>query len=140
MTANLLALAERCEAATGPDRELDAQIIIALEHPEYHFPDEVLNRKPSSWDEAAGRFRHDGSGGSVSWPAFTASVDAALTLVPEGWNDNVSWSAKKQKARAWCEWMPEAPFAPSDWIVHYGRGANRALAICAAALRARAAQ
>ena len=112
--AALLALAERCEDARGPDREIDIRICT-----------DALNK--SRLDE-----------GFQVAPTFTASVDAALTLVPEGWNDNVSWSAKKQKARAWCEWMPEAPFAPSDWIVHYGRGANRALAICAAALRARA--
>lgn len=133
MTQQLLELAERCEAATGPDREIDAQIIVTLEHPEYRYPDEVLNRKPSSWDEAAGRFRHDGFGGSIPWPAYTASIDAALTLVPSGH----LWQVNQWETGADAHMAPTRPiYSPQP----KAKAATPALAICAAALRARAAQ
>ena len=57
----LLKLAERVEAATGPDRELDREIA------------HVLLSWPLRWIP-----------GNRSWQ-FTASLDAAMTLVPEGW-------------------------------------------------------
>ena len=125
---DLLALAERCEAATGPDRELTAEIqVLLFEKPDYRFPDQVLNRKPSSWNEAAGRFRHDGFGGSRPWPDYTASVDAALTLVPDGLRQFGTDTV--------------GPFAALGWPVkHFARAKSEALALCAAALRARVAQ
>lgn len=127
--ATLLALAERCETATGPDRELDGAIYIAVLIPA----------------ERAGRI--DQNGGFVGWwpkdgpyvgarevPAYTASLDAALTLVPEGWH----WSADSRRfgyvrGRGPQDGAPD----PEGWA----RGtATPALALCAAALRALAAQ
>ena len=98
----LLELAERCEAATGPDWELDGEI-----------------------------HRVRGLNLHASQISYTASVDAALSLVLEGscWRI-VGW--------------PKATTTPRYGALVEGArdsfGATPALAICAAALRARAAQ
>lgn len=80
----LLDLAARCEAATEPDRELDAMIAVAVD-----FVGEDSN-PPSA------RALHTDFGGSNSFadigkhwprlPPYTASLDAAMSLylrVPE---------------------------------------------------------
>jgi hypothetical protein len=65
----LKALAERCEQASGPDREINKDILLALGYSwrgmNYWHSDDKR-----AWE------------GSIS---FTASLDTALTLVPEGW-------------------------------------------------------
>lgn len=60
----LLALAERVERATGADRELDGDIFCALGLAQLI----------------------EGAFDAYRAPAYTASLDAALTLVPEGWS------------------------------------------------------
>jgi hypothetical protein len=96
--ATLLSLAERCEQAAGPDRELDVAIARFL----------VLTRAE---DIARSRY---------GWSYFTASLDAAVMLVPDG----CGWMVMKNVAKV------------GRWPK---RGATPALALCAAALRARAA-
>ena len=72
----LLALAARCEAATGPDRRLDAMIgaVVGVEPKERnvyrrgHF----IGNNPVLL-----RIAQD-------YPKFTTSLDAALSLVPDG--------------------------------------------------------
>ena len=85
----LLALAERVERADGPDRELDAEIALAAgwekstdeEWVEYwHLPDKgqiphIIWQPYRARD--IGAFR-------TALPYFTASIDAAITLVPGG--------------------------------------------------------
>lgn len=102
----LIELAERCEAATGPSVSLDNLI-----------------------DEAVGE-------GCSCQVFYTASVDAALTLVPEGW---LFRSHQRFPTRDfWCS------LTPDNWMSGNTRGGahdtSLALAICAAALRARAVQ
>jgi hypothetical protein len=70
--ATLEKLAERCEKATGPDRELDAQI-------GRYFSADFLGYVPD-----------DPQYGCAE---FTRSLDAAMTLVPEGWPRSVSDNA-----------------------------------------------
>jgi hypothetical protein len=63
--ATLLALAERCEQAAGPDRELDCHI---------HALIEGRNIKPERWIETVRVYSH-------MVPRYTASrFDAAVTL------------------------------------------------------------
>ena len=57
--ADLTALAERVEAATGGDRELDRSIQTLIDG--YRHADHLSNL------------------------FYTSSLDAAITLVPEGW-------------------------------------------------------
>jgi hypothetical protein len=79
-TVALIELAERCEKATGPDRTLEQDICDTV-----HGPDYMPNV-----------FQQDGS----RIPRFTASLDAAMTLVPEGRSWSVSFNSQAQNAVA----------------------------------------
>lgn len=87
--ADLSELLERVKAATGPDRELDCEIAIAVDG---YFT------LPPRWDggpigygyvDADGTLIHPGHGGDQLVKRYTASIDAALALVerclPEWW-------------------------------------------------------
>lgn len=110
--SELLKLAKRCEAAIGPDRELDAAIAIA------------------NGSKAVVSYGHPALGNFYRAPAFfkhyTASLDAAMTLLPD---------------RAW--WSVEAqPLGSGKYLSECGdervaSAVSPALALCAAALRAR---
>jgi hypothetical protein len=72
MDANKLdELADRVERLTGPDREVDAAIM------------RLFTNSVESYDGDFWYGPHGTIGEPV--PAYTASIDAALTLVPEGW-------------------------------------------------------
>jgi hypothetical protein len=107
-------LAARCEKATGPDRELDAEIYVALDANRENRDALAINGAVGSWV-----------------PDFTASLDAAMTLVPEGWYWQVG-----QGNHAWAA-VYENPIPPAMRVDPIA--ATPALALCAAALRARAA-
>lgn len=121
-------LAARCETAEGPDRALDAAIARAIRWDQ----DET-----GEW-HAAGVFFNDGTirrtSYAVDLPAFTASVDCALTLVSDG----MWWLIGKGRTR------PDEPLygvqiLDGERVVAEAETeASAALAICAAALRARA--
>jgi hypothetical protein len=123
----LLALAERCEAAEGPDRELDEAIAEAL----------------SEWTNIGGHWeRHKLTGEQrrtfyLEASAFTDSLDAAVTLVPDGWD----WDCGLIRSDAipgWASCSPSVqPFNAAD--EQFVEARKVALALCAAALRARAA-
>lgn len=68
-----------------------------------------------------------------SWPAYSASIDAAMTLVPKGWTRSM-FDADNGDALARLEFEGETPSA--DREVH-ARGETWALALVAASLRAR---
>jgi hypothetical protein len=115
---DLLTLAGRCEAATGGDRELDAAINDAI----YEF-----NCRNTIWEC-----------GEV--PAYTASIDSAKTLIPSNMFEEV--------------WIGDGIVKAVQLIYPVGTDRGRArrkasiyviaatspLALCAAALRARATQ
>jgi hypothetical protein len=102
---DLMELAARCEAATGPDRELDFDIY-----------DECFPTLPRSGCLRANLIEHH-------IKTYTASLDAALTLVPEGYVFGVA------RTYGYCS-AEVGGRNPS-------KAANPALALCAAALRAR---
>lgn len=122
---DLLHLAERCEKAAEPDR-------------------------PLSWDiwEAIGKPKVDDWSKAGSAPAYTVSLDAAMTLAPEGWwlsgfgkvggetfqfglQDTFRSAAEERRARYRGEPL-------TKWTGSRA-ASSPALALCAAALRARAA-
>jgi hypothetical protein len=134
--STLLELADRCEKATGPDRELDCEIVVAVgggeivwKQANYTMEAYPAHRVPSA--------NHLGGFANEPVPAFSASLDAAMQLVPD-------------PAKPWCLDYE----APGVWIADftcfasgpdngaeislYVRAATPALALCAAALRARA--
>lgn len=136
--AQLLGLAERVEKASGPDRELDCLIWCATSpsHFEYHGGDGVL--------AVVGGFA-----ARLDWcdmPHPTSSLDAALTLVPEGWRVAYlgEWDNDALRARGPWQAILIRPgqgdcFGP-DLSPRCNHAATPALALCAASLRALAAQ
>lgn len=103
MTQKLIA---RIEAARGPDRALDWEI---------HLRDGL---------EGVGMYgRH---------PSYTASIDAALTLMEKGWHWALGWNGPDSG-------HPNATASvfTTSGAMEKGAGATPALALCAAALKAR---
>jgi len=124
--SDLIALAERCEQATGPDADLDEDIFKAVD--------------PEGHRGAALRRYHSGHREPINQPAYTASLDAAMTLVPETDDGGFRLTFDKPLARkCWAEvWMHENA-EPGDGF-YRATAATIPLALCAAALRAQASQ
>jgi hypothetical protein len=141
----LLELAEQCEAATGPDRDLDLAIGLAA----------------LGWEWVENYFDSNpildcGSANHVGWksgnpppdciPSPTGSIDAAKTLVPERafftLYERGRYEQNPRRAHG-MECPPEAQIyvlRVMDGDHHIGssyRAATPALALCAAALRSR---
>jgi hypothetical protein len=148
-TEQLIALAERVERAEGPDRELDALIEVAV----FGFPQRA-------YDQANG-LRNRGADplDKMLWlknwgvPRYSASLDAAMTLVPEGWRVGFEQGSRFDHAPEMCmAWVwPFASEYDPDWQLgqegqqsnpdaQKGYAATPALALCAASLRAMAEQ
>lgn len=68
-------------------------------------------------------------------PDFTGSIDAALTLVPEGYASAVGTMAFKD-----CSKKPWATYWTPQGAPHSNEGDTPAIALCIAALKARASQ
>ncbi len=115
--ATLTALAARCEAAEGPSRELDEAIVQGV------YPELDIRR-----DGPDGLWRAYGSTMGrdciLRVEDYTASLDAALTLVPA----RAMWAAGVDEDGMGCADMPQ-----HRMLVH---ARTPALALCAAALRA----
>lgn len=132
-------LAERVEAAAGPDRELDAEIAVAIKldcRP--NLPDDLEylslpNKHDPGPGVTAGHYWfHCRSGMSLrSAPPFTASIETAMTLIPAG---------KILRQYMVSRFVPHSCEVAVDWA-HGGWIGNSdhsfALALTAAALRAR---
>ncbi|KQM37984.1 hypothetical protein [Sphingomonas sp. Leaf10] len=115
--SKLLALAETVEKLTGPSVHVDADIRDALKLPS----DYSVDWRGWGVDEAGKPIER-----AKAFP-YTASLDAAMALVPEGWEWNV-WGS------GYCRIMhPQTHRNDKD-----GRSCTPALALCAAALRAQA--
>lgn len=120
-------LIERLEKATGPDREMDEDIVRAL------YPDCIIQIYVVG-DEDKTVFHAEPLVPNKSYvPLYTSSIDAALTLVPEGYG--------------WSLYGGFSPNRPCACLSDTGRsddlvdafGATPAIAICIASLKARAA-
>lgn len=86
--SDLTSLIERVEKATGPDRELDADIDVATFRTVMTDDDLIYARKRDPGEDAThpGHYFIKSRSGAqaVIAPAYTASIDAVLTLLPEG--------------------------------------------------------
>jgi hypothetical protein len=123
MSRDLIA---RIEAATGPDRELDDAIADAIYTGKHRCCIKGLS------DEAGGMWMFTYPNGSIgSSLRFTGSIDAALTLVPEGHQWSLAECA--MPGRYYAELGPRKA---SVWSFD-AQAATPALALCAAALKAR---
>ena len=127
-------LAQRVEWAEGASRELDAEIAVALRLVPFFNPGIYAVPLEYAPDEPRGpghigvwAIPGDGTRRlchSRPAPHYTASLDAALTLLPAGW--------------FWC-----VNSNGIGWAMRYdfeviGKASTPALALCAAAIRARA--
>lgn len=130
--SDLLALAERCEKAAGSDMELDGLIHRAVT------PDLAdMNVGVLGWLSGGA---HENP---VRPPPYTSSIEAALTLVPEGCRfeeiaRDVQWD-DGQPEREWMASVVRRDESGSYAADFPAPGDTLALAICAACLRARAA-
>lgn len=114
----LLKLAERIGQATGPDREIDAAVARC-------FSNSVESDDGDFWWGS-----HDEPPQRV--PAFTDSIDAAMTLVPEG--------IRRVEFGTYADGGCWAYVHTADDVVgNCGDAPTEAAAITAAALRARSA-
>lgn len=109
---------ERLEKATGPDRELDGDIYLFL-HPEMRQLSET----------ATGSIKPE----HYSSPVYTASIDAALTLVPEGW----CWSAHGGDVCRPGAQLDKPQIETADGEIIVDQAATTAIALCIASLKAR---
>jgi hypothetical protein len=114
----MVALADRCEAASGPDRELDAKIAR-----------ETGAVNPRTARAGFGFGYVDRGQWACSFvPAYTASLDAAMTLVPEGCSFDLVNRLGCTTVRI---------FNRDGPLTDCRRAITPALALCAAALKAR---
>lgn len=113
MPSDIASLIARCEAAEGPDRELDLAIELHLEGAGYAYP-------ADNWQK------------DVS--AYTASLDAAMSLVPEGWS-TANYHQGPSGGGHWWE-LGCIRDDLQQYLSAKGRAATPALALTAACLRA----
>jgi len=139
----LVELAGRCEAASGPDRDIDGWIYCAMNPDEVTVVDHLPGRFPRKAIMGSASIVMERIGGFdgaqyLCAPEYTTSLDAAMTLVPEGWTYlNIEICARDlpgQHARVSLERL-----VGDDDQREHGYAKKVALALCAAALRARAA-
>jgi hypothetical protein len=128
-----MTLADRIEGLDGPSREVDAEIEKLLPcSPEFarHHPGTSM----SQWNERSFRFYSIGDEGhEYISPPYTASLDAALTLVPEGLYPIIDFVTARVFLRTKEGYDP--PCGPC-----YGFGKTVSNSIVAAALRAQEAE
>lgn len=134
---DLNALASRVEGLSGPNYEIDCEVWDAI------YPGERATRFSNFI--APGKPHHrrlgpaDMDGYVKPLRSFTASLDAAMTLVPEGWTYvHVEICARGREGQH-CN-AEISRFSDADEQEHrvMGYAATPALALVAAALRARA--
>lgn len=129
----VLALADRVERASGPDRELDVRASLALSGAAYSESDvsDMLRYR----DEPTGYGRYRPADEYV--PAYTASLDAAMTLVPEGIGDELLSLMLHRTWEGRIKIKLLDTLGGQEW---HANAATPALALTAAAFRARANQ
>lgn len=115
--AELEKLAARVERE-GPSRELDAEIARAFGWRSFY-----LAGFGPRWQKGHGTVTSE-------LPAYTASIDAALTLVPEGWD----WF--KLRTTTVQTWVEVGRKDGTGMIAFSVEASTPAAALCAAALRA----
>lgn len=133
----LLALAERCEAAEGPSYELDCAIWDAIYPGERDLRFGKLTAKGQPYHSRLGPADKDGYVQPLR--AFTASIDAAVTLVPEGWGwavTNIGGGDYEKRDFS----VSSAALCDKDGNRINADASTPALALCAASLRAMAGE
>jgi hypothetical protein len=125
----LLELAERCEQATGPDCELNREVAQAAG---WRKGGKVwaLGSSLQGWAPPGAPSKDL----RLDVPHYTASLDAAMTLVPEGWYLGDLTQCNEDDVPQACLTEIDEPCRDAG-----ASASTLALSLCAAALRARAA-
>lgn len=123
--SDLLTLAERCEREE-PAWELECEIGCAVQAAG------TIVRASEGWLINRGT-QHEPQWEPYKPPRYTTSLDAAVTLVPDG----AEWNLTNLYGVAHSE--VGLNFSDGNWQTGRHIGGHLALALCAAALRARAA-
>lgn len=136
-------LIDRLRAATGPDRELDKEIIFAT------FPKNRVAvfdgiKHISTMTGADGEPWFGPLADRDDCPAFTNSFDEAITLLPDGMaiiDLTLSWDTCKERGHpaATIRWYPPKTPDTKDWHARVVTAKTIPLTACLAALEARAA-
>lgn len=131
-------LADKIEALDGPSREVDAEIYAMLNpHMKQITPKKKYMGRffdPKKVSNRTAMDYHVSGGATAVSPRVTASLDAAMTLVPDDWPRMVSDQRGLLGMRASAEILCN----PAGKIQKITANADTpALALCAAALRAR---
>lgn len=142
MTSALTDLIAKLEAAGEGSRELDALIWCALNGAAY-----VGSHADATEPGNCFWFRHPADGVEYSRAAhyrYTTSLDAALTLVPEGWMPSIdqyclSDVPAQNQWRVWLRRLRDEETRRPKLDTVFGITGTPALALCIAALKARAA-
>ena len=142
----LLALAERVEALSGPDREADARIAVVIRYAYNAAPFVDLEACQSVTDEDEWNVICRVNGQKTdrySPPRYTASLDAAMSLVPCKSDNEVGFSFWPQHRAAPTAGLIKCQLWHIDGFQNYAPGGvpeatagTHILALCAAALRA----
>lgn len=129
-------LIAKLEQASEGSRELDAAIwetqgYVRKKSKTWHIPTTPEKIYVDTWRTPSGKeiapfYEDEGVTPDDIPPHFTTSLDAALTLVPEGW----AWRIQNNGLTALC--------APDNDLGDYSKGATPALSCCIASLKARA--
>ncbi|MDI2076996.1 hypothetical protein ABIF68_007870 [Bradyrhizobium japonicum] len=113
----------RLQQADGPDRALDVDIVFALYPDIGAYQPHCVGEEPIFWSDP---YRKQ------PCPQFTASIDAALTLLPTDYKWTVGFSMHvPHNAEVWVPGLTGYYDGECD--------SNRAIALCIAILRARKA-
>lgn len=112
------------EAATGPSRELDVAIVYALYPDIGPYAAHCAGDPPIFWFDPYYK---------QECPLFTASIDAALSLVPEGWRVYALQQFTVDTAKWACGL--DMRYGPGQVLVR--EAPSPAIALCIAALKAR---
>ena len=131
MTSDLI---KELESASGPDRTLDAKVSCALYGYVMHEESDPSDGVFAFWDDGV---CHNCS----SWPEYTASVDEAMRLVPEGLVWELYVRTNYIRARVLEKGPPfRDDYHVSEWEEGgYLRDPSPAIALCIAALKANGA-
>ena len=131
MREELLKLAERVEQLSGPDREVDALIWLEVT-PGATRKETRFIHKASGKEQIIDETR-DASRRMIIVPNYTASLDAAMALVPEGCDVMMGRPpARRRVNQIWAQvWDARTSETRNESV-----GCNLAAALCAAALRA----
>lgn len=147
MTSPYSDIISRLESAKGADRNLDAALWIACFDPEALEGEITIEPRGSVYAEREALCTAQGSCWvdelSPSLLRFTASIDAALMLVPTDFDYEVTILGTNNKETWTCAsikwWETNRAIDEKGWKNQSGNAKSAAIALCLASLRARAA-